>query len=323
MIPIMLTAPLTIVIPTSGATPYIDGLLGDLSRQTVAPAAVAVVVNNRRADVPSRPWHRRPGLEVTFLSRSYYFAKGVNIGLRSASTEYVAIANDDVRLPISWVEAIMEGFTCHPGYGSLASRVTSLRYPGRLDSCGDALHLCGRATNNGWQESSAMWTDVREVFSPSGCLGAYRRADVAAAGYLDDHFIAYMEDVDLGFRLQLLGRPCLFWPGAEAGHTGGATRRSSRFSARLTERNSVLTLVKNLPSTLWQQAFPEIVSAHVRPCSYEGHQSWLSWIFGKVGATTSFAYARRARRDIQATRRISDAHVASLLASGLPDTCHL
>lgn len=319
----MLKAPLTILIPTAGTTSYIDALLTDILRQTMVPSAVSVLVNNCRADVPPRTWHRQAGVDVTFLSHHHYFAKGINIGLRSTLTTYVTIVNDDVRLASTWIEAIMDGFTKNPDYSSLASRVTSLRYPGRLDSCGDTLHLCGRATNNGWQQSTATWTDAREVFSPSGSLGTYRRKDIAEAGYLDDRFIAYMEDVDLGFRLQLLGYPCLFWPDAEAAHIGGATRRSSRFSARLTERNSVLTLVKNLPSSLWIQALPEIVRTHARPCSYEGHQSWLSWSLGKLGATTSFAHAKRARRHIQATRRVSDEHVASLLAPGSPDTCHL
>jgi GT2 family glycosyltransferase len=187
----------------------VELLLEDLKAQTVRPQSIHVIVNNAHAGLPPRPWHRaEPGrVEVDFLTPGHYFAKGVNVALRQVRTEYVAVVNDDVRLQPTWLEAVMEGLVQHPEYGSIASRVVSLRHPGLLDSCGDSAYLSGWATANAWLEPDDGWTEAREVFSASGCLATYRTADILRAGLFDETFVAYMEDVDLGFRMQLLGRP--------------------------------------------------------------------------------------------------------------------
>lgn len=316
-------APITVVIPTSGAGDFGDELIEDLRDQSTQAEAVHVVVNNRRSDVAERGWHSDPDVRVTFLDRDHYYAKGVNIALDDVLTEYVAVINDDVRLSGTWVEAITEGFSRYPDYGSLASRVTSLRDPAVLDSCGDSLHLCGRATANGWLESTDHWTAPQEVFSASGCVAAYRTADLRLAGPLDERFVAYMEDVDLGFRLQLLGRPCLFWPGAEAAHVGGGTRKKARFAARLAERNAVLTVLKNFPGPLLRDVGAEVLTAHLQPCAFEGERSWATWRAGKLSAARHLAHALGERQRVQRARRVSVAYIRSILKEGRPRRCHL
>jgi GT2 family glycosyltransferase len=316
-------APLTIVIPTTGTPDLIEPLLEDLNAQTLRPRSVHVVVNNRRGSVRARRWHMQPGIDVSFLSPSYYFTKGVNVALRGVRTKYVAIANDDIRLPSTWTEAVTEALDGHPQYGSIASRVRSLRYPGLLDCCGDSLYTSGHATNNGWRMPLDAWMHECEVFSASGCLATYHTSDVRRAGCFDEHFVAYMEDVDLGFRLQLLGRPCLYAPTAEASHVGGATRRTHTRAARLVERNSLLTVIKNFPSRLLRSAMRELLCGQLRPCSFEGHRSFAAWGWGKRSALAMLPHAMEMRSCIQRSRVVSDHYVESLLRRGRPLVCHL
>jgi GT2 family glycosyltransferase len=320
----MRNASLTIVIPTSGASPHIEALIEDLASQTVAAEAVHVVVNDSEpVALPQRWQHGATVANVSYLSRGHYYAKGVNFALRRVETKYVAVINDDVRLQPTWVEAIVEGFAHHPGYGSLASRVVSLRDESVLDSCGDSLYLCGRASANGWLEPVTGWRDPCEVFSTAGCVAAYRVSDLRRAGFLDESFVAYMEDVDLGFRLQLLGRPCLYWPAAEAGHIGGATRKTPRYAARLAERNSILTVVKNMPGGLLPAALPDFIAGHSSPCSFEGWRSWSAWRRGGFSAACALPDALAKRREVQASRRVSNPYIRSILKPGRPSVCHL
>jgi GT2 family glycosyltransferase len=314
---------MTVVIPTSGTSALLDLLLEDLRSQTVQPELVHVVVNNERADLNGRRWDHSPRGMVTYLNRGHYYAKGVNVALRQLHTEYVAVINDDVRLLPTWVEAIMAAVSQHPKFGSFASRVISLRDESRLDSCGDSLYLSGRATANGWLEPLDCWTDPCEVFSASGCLATYRVADIARAGLLDEDFTAYMEDVDLGFRLQLLDRRCLYWPYAEAAHVGGATRKTPRLAARLAERNSVLTMVKNMPCAVAATAASDFIQGHCSPCSFEGYRSWSAWCSGKASSFRGLRAALRKRDGIQANRSASDAYIQSIIKPGSPDRCHL
>lgn len=323
-IPVMaVQAPITVIIPTSGTSRVIEPLLDDLEAQTIKPELVHVIVNNHASEVNRFLSFRRPKTTVSILSPRHYFTKGVNVALREASTRYVAIVNDDIRLTHTWVETAGTALDLHPQYGSLASRVLSLRFPGLIDSCGDSLYTSGQATNNGWHEPATLWKEPEEVFAASGCLAVYHTADVVRAGFLDEDYVAYMEDVDLGFRLQLLGRPCLYWPAAEASHIGGATRRSATGAARLVERNTLITLLKNFPTSLLRGALRDISIGHLRPCSFEGHRSLTAWSWGKLSAAGHMSRTLKKRRYIQASRAVSDAYVRSILKQGSPPICHL
>lgn len=260
---------------------------------------------------------------VSYLTPSHYLARGANIALAAVRTPYVALVNDDVRLTPNWVESALDGLERHRDYASLASRVLSARIPGLLDSCGDTLYRSGLATNNGWRQPATGWREPREVFSAAGCLATYRTTEIRRVGLLDETFGAYLEDIDLGFRLQLVGGRCLYWPAAEASHIGGATRKGPQRAARLVERNTVLNLVKNLPDALVHAHLREILCAQLWPCAFEGQRSARAWAHGKLTATRHLKAALVKRRHIQASRVVSDGYIASILGHGQPAVCHL
>ena len=79
--------------------------------------------------------------------------------------------------------------------------------------------------------------------------------ELVAAAHLDSSLIG--EDVDLGFRLQLAGYPCLFVPDAIAYHIGSATSgRDSDFSLYYGHRNLVWNYFKNMPLSLLLLTLP-------------------------------------------------------------------
>ena len=61
------------------------------------------------------------------------------------------------------------------------------------------------------------------VISGCGAAVLYRREVFVAAGGLDVEFFAYLDDLDLGLRAQLLGYGGLYLPDAVAYHIGSAT----------------------------------------------------------------------------------------------------
>lgn len=50
---------------------------------------------------------------------------------------------------------------------------------------------------------------AREIFAPCAAAALYRRSVLQQLGGFDEHYFCYMEDVDLGFRLRLLGHSAL------------------------------------------------------------------------------------------------------------------
>jgi GT2 family glycosyltransferase len=83
-------------------------------------------------------------------------------------------------------------------------------------------------------------------------------------GGFDERFFCYFEDVDLAFRLRLLGHRCLYIPNAKVEHIGSAiTGKKSDFSVYYGHRNMVWTYFKNMPSLLFWKGLPQHLLANI------------------------------------------------------------
>ena len=99
------------------------------------------------------------------------------------------------------------------------------------------------------------------MLSACAAAGVYPREAFTAAGGFDEDFFAYMEDVDLDFRLQLLGYPCWYLPKAVVRHAGsGSTSPRSELVVFYGHRNLVWTFVKDMPGWLfWAMLLPHLL----------------------------------------------------------------
>ncbi|MEM7354393.1 MAG: hypothetical protein AAF657_26540, partial [Acidobacteriota bacterium] len=88
-----------------------------------------------------------------------------------------------------------------------------------------------------------------------------RRESFLAAGGFDEGYFAYLEDVDLGWRLWSGGERVLFEPRAVVHHRSMATSQLLGNDNRgfLFERNAFLTAYKNFDEALWRQLAPAIL----------------------------------------------------------------
>ena len=85
----------------------------------------------------------------------------------------------------------------------------------------------------------------------------YLREDFLAMGGFDEDYFSYFEDVDLGFRMRLAGKKCLYVPDAVVHHVGSAsTGKKSDFSVYYGYRNLVWTYFKNMPFPLFWLFLP-------------------------------------------------------------------
>jgi GT2 family glycosyltransferase len=78
------------------------------------------------------------------------------------------------------------------------------------------------------------------------------------AGGFDERYFAYLEDLDLAFRLRLAGHRCLYVPESTVLHVGSpSTGRTSDFTVFHAQRNMVWTYAKNMPPPLVWLYLPE------------------------------------------------------------------
>lgn len=193
---------------------------------------------------------------------------------KTAMNRYVLVMNPDVIMEPDFLEKLVAGVDGRSEIGSACGKLLRAfarrdeqedpRRTETIDSAGIALKRTRRAVDRGAGETDGPeYAKPREVFGPSGALALYRfeaLEDAAETGEIfDEDFFAYKEDVDLAWRLRLLGWKSAYVPsavgyhyrGAGSGENEGAFSRlrgrlgRSTLVNRLSTRNQLLLLAKN------------------------------------------------------------------------------
>jgi GT2 family glycosyltransferase len=234
---------------------YLRRCLGALEDQTRRPDHV-IVVDNASADGSLND--ARSG----FPSHCYV-ANITNVGFAAANNqafdlcadfgvEYVALLNPDAFAAPQWLESLLAAASVDPSCGSWASCLLRADAPSEVDGLGDAYHISGSA----WRRHhghplKSEWLADQDVFCACAAAALYRLDAVRKAGGFDDDLFCYLEDIDLGFRLRLLGYGCRLVTAATVEHVGsGLTGYRSATATYYGQRNLVWVFVKNMPSLL-------------------------------------------------------------------------
>jgi GT2 family glycosyltransferase len=230
-----------------------------LASQHRLPDRIVVLDNASRAPLGTLP--EVGGVPVQYIQSAVNtgFAGGNNLALRHLDDcDYVALLNPDAFPEPTWLATLLEAASKHPGYGSYASKTVCAEDPGIVDGAGDIYHASGLAWRRGFGGADSRESAPVEVFAPCAAAALYRADVMRALHGFDEDFFCYVEDVDLGFRLRLQGKPCLYVPTAVARHVGSATTGSRRsdFAVYHGHRNIVWTYIKNMPGILFWAFLP-------------------------------------------------------------------
>ena len=229
-------APVTVVVVTYDAGPLLGECLASLRGVPV------VVVDNGE-----RPVHVS-GVRVLRSGRNLGFAGGANLGLRAVTTPYAALLNDDAVAEPGWLDPLLRAMEADPRVGAVQAKVL-LAEDGRVNSAGGVLLPGGWAADRGYGEpDDGRWDSPGEVAFASGSAVLYRMAAVREAGYFDDDYFLYYEDVDLSLRMRRHGWRIRYEPASVVRHRHGASAGSVHpfYDAR----NRLLTLAKHAPASL-------------------------------------------------------------------------
>jgi GT2 family glycosyltransferase/glycosyltransferase involved in cell wall biosynthesis len=194
------------------------------------------------------------------------FAGGCNFGVDHATGQYVAFLNNDARPGRTWISAAVDAMATDPTIGAVASKV--LDWDGKfVDYVDGSLTWFGMG-----YKREAEWVDDGSYEEPKDVLFGTGAAFFMSAalyreiGGFDERFFMFYEDVDLGWRLNLLGWRVRYVPESVAYHRHHVTMKKfgNYRESYLLERNALLSMYKNLSQETLDRALPAAISLAIR-----------------------------------------------------------
>jgi N-acetylglucosaminyl-diphospho-decaprenol L-rhamnosyltransferase len=276
-----------------------------------------ILVDNASSDGSFDRITARPGnLTILRESENHGFAKGNNIAARIARGKWIALLNPDAEAAPDWLEAMMRAVARRPSHRIVASLQIATQDAAVLDGAGDCYLAYGYAWRGGFGCPVSDTPGPGECFAPCGAAALYPRDVFLAAGGFDERYFCYHEDVDLGFRLRLLGERCQFDPASKVRHAGSALAgRASDFAVFHGARNGFWTYVKNMPGVLlaitlpaWFAGTCAILARGLVTGRFNATLKGLSAAIGDLGP------ALAARKALKARRKARIADIAAALS---------
>lgn len=309
----------SVVVPNWNGARWLRGCLESLRRQTYTPREVVVVDGASHDDSCALVEREFPEVALVRLAENRGFCGNVNAGIRASQGEIVALLNNDAEAEPDWLAELARGLAEHPEVGMCASKMVLFDRPDVINSAGDFLGLDGLPGNRGvWQKDEGQFDREEYVFSACGGAAAYRRSMLDEIGLFDEAFFAYCEDVDLGFRAQLRGYRCLYVPTARARHRLSATG-GGPLASYYCGRNFLRVLGRNMPGSLLRRLWPRIALAQARlaveALRHVRQPAARARLRGQLAGLASLPWLLAERREIQRTRRVSDAYLLSVLGA--------
>jgi len=256
----------SVIVPNYNGRRFLDTCLGALFRQTYPPERLEVVLVDDASTDDSVAWVREhyEGVKIVALASNSGLAAGCNAGARAATGDLLVMLNNDTEAEPGWLAALVEAASAHPEAGAIASKMLLFDRREVLHNAGDLMGADGIPRNRGvWEVDEGQYDAHEEVFGGCGGGVAYRRAAWEAAGGFDERLFMYLEDVDLAWRLQLLGWRAIFAPEARLYHhlsaTGGGV-----LASYYTGRNTLWVIAKDMPAPLIRKHLGRIVAAQWR-----------------------------------------------------------
>ncbi len=225
-----------------------------------------VVIYDNGSSDGTAEWVRETHPEVRLIESeiNHGFCGGNNRLVRAVDADAVIFLNNDTRPEPGWLAALVDALAAAPADVAAVSGLIVDWDAERLDFARGIMTFDGHAFQEG---TGRALGNVRLAPSGSELLFAcggnmiVRRESFLEAGGFDESYFAYLEDVDLGWRLWAGGERVIWTSEAVVRHRSMASSQllGSFNRGFLFERNAFLTAHKNYESGLWQQIMPAVM----------------------------------------------------------------
>lgn len=250
--------PVAVIILNWNGEKLLREFLPSVVANTDTSIADVIVADNGSTD-GSRELLRKefPQVKLLEFDENLGFAGGYNRALRETGYRYTLLLNSDVETPAGWLTPLHDFMEAHPDAAACQPKILSYKQKEKFEYAGAAGGFIDR---NGYpycrgrifdtvEDDNGQYDTPVEVFWATGAALMVRTDLYEKAGGLDERFFAHMEEIDLCWRLLLMGHTLWCVPASHVYHLGGGSLPAANpRKTYLNFRNNLLLLHKNLPA---------------------------------------------------------------------------
>ncbi len=197
-----------------------------------------------------------PEVKLILLEKNWGFAEGYNKALEQVYAEYYLLLNSDIEVTPGWLTPMLsfmdsheEVAACQPKLLSIFQR-DSFEYAG---ACGGYLDRYGYPFCRGRvfdvvEQDHGQYDEPAKVHWATGAALLVRARIYKEVGGLDGRFFAHQEEIEMCWRMRIMGYQIYCLPESKVYHVGGGTLpKSNPMKTYLNFRNNLTMLYKCLP----------------------------------------------------------------------------
>ena len=207
-----------------------------------------------------------PNVQLIVSDENLGFTGGSNLGARHATGEFVAFLNNDAKPDPGWIRGAIKQFEISPQVAAVGSKV--LDWDGtNVDFVGGSVTWFGMGYKDHVTEPDNVKFDrPRDILFGTGSALFVRAEVFASVGGFDERMFMFYDDVDLGWRLNLLGYRVRYAPESKVFHKHHGSMKSfgQYREMYLLERNALFMLYKNLSAESLATFLPAALALSAR-----------------------------------------------------------
>ena len=249
--------PVAVIVLNWNGEKLLKEFLPSVVELTPSDIADVIVADNNSTDNSVELVEKNfPSVKLLRFSENYGYAGGYNRAIGETGYKYTLLLNSDVAVIDGWLYPLYEFMESMSDAGACQPKILSYTEPHKFEYAGAAggfldrfgYPYCRGRIMNRIETDRGQYDDTRKVFWASGAALMVRTSVYEEAGGLDESFFAHQEEIDLCWRMQLLGFGVYAVGSSAVYHLGGGSLHvSDPKKTYLNFRNNLLMMHKNLP----------------------------------------------------------------------------
>lgn len=240
----------TVLIPNYNGKEHLKECLTSLRKQSYSKFKVILLDNNSTDSSSQYVKNNFPEVDVLSFDKNHGAIvnnKGIEYSLRKYRPKYISILNNDTKTDKDWLKHLVQSIEAEKRIAAVASNMLFYDNPDMINSQGCTCTSIGDGydinMNRKLEDSLENHSEV--LYASTGAI-LIKASALRKIGVFDDRYFIYSEDLDWGWRANMLGYKIIFSEKAMVYHKGSAYWKHKPLKKEyLCKRNALSTIIKN------------------------------------------------------------------------------